>query len=114
MTNKLTPAQAAKRVSVSRSTISRALQNKELFGIRGNNNRWLIDPDELEKWAESTDQTSFSDHKEGLKEQLSRMAIDLATMTTKVELLEAQLTDAKADRDAWKALATRPWWHFFK
>ena len=47
----LSPAQAAQLAKVSRRTIMRAIDHKELLAIRDNRNRWQITRQELEKWA---------------------------------------------------------------
>ena len=49
----LSPAAAAKRVGCSRTTIVRALDSKELIGIRDNRNHRKITPEELDNWAKS-------------------------------------------------------------
>ena len=112
MTRRLTPAQAAKRAGVSRSTISRALKNLELIGVRGNNNRWTIEESELEKWSQTSVQNSSQGHNKELKEQLLKMSAEMTAQTVKIEMLEAQISDVKADRDEWRTLAKRRWWHF--
>lgn len=112
MTRRLTPAQAAKRAGVSRSTISRALQNMELVGIRGNNNRWTIAEEDLEKWSVISAQDRSSDQFPKTNEQLLQLSSEVSVQFAKIELLEAQIADLKADRDEWRAMAKRRWWHF--
>lgn len=116
MTKRLTPAQAAKRAGVSRSTISRALKNLDLVGVRGNNNRWTIEESELDKWSQNifqnSVQNSSKDQNKELKDQLLQMSAEMTAQTVKIEMLEAQISDVKADRDEWRALAKRRWWHF--
>lgn len=47
----LSPAQAAQRVGVSRSKISRALTGGELHGVRDNRGHWRIEPEAADAWA---------------------------------------------------------------
>ena len=112
MTRRLTPAQAAKAAGVSRSTISRALKNMELFGIRGNNNRWTISETDLDEWSRRTVQNKPPAQQSTDHEQLLKLSAEVSAQSMKVEMLEAQITDLKADRDEWRTLAKRRWWHF--
>jgi predicted site-specific integrase-resolvase len=115
MTKRLTPAQAAKKAGVSRSTISRALKNSELFGVRGNNSRWTIAETDLENWSVNSVQTSVQTRSSGpskeLGEQLFKLSSELSVQSVKIEMLEAQVADLKLDRDEWRAMAKRRWWH---
>ena len=47
----LSPQAAADHVGCGRSSIVRALQNRELLAERGNDRRWRIRLDDLERWA---------------------------------------------------------------
>jgi excisionase family DNA binding protein len=47
----LSPQAAADHVGCGRSSIVRALQNRELLAERGNDRRWRIHLDDLERWA---------------------------------------------------------------
>ena len=49
----LSPQAAAKRAGCGRTTIMRALEVKELKGIRNNSNRWKISPEDLDIWSEN-------------------------------------------------------------
>ncbi len=51
----LSPAAAAKRAGCGRTSIMRALDSKALKGTRDNRNRWQIDPDDLDRWANDRD-----------------------------------------------------------
>lgn len=48
---KLTTAQAAQRTGASRFAIHRAKNKGELNPVRGNDGRFLFDPDDLDAWA---------------------------------------------------------------
>jgi len=112
MTKRLTPAQAAKKAGVSRSTISRALKNMELLGVRGNNNRWTIAEEDLEKWSVTSVQNSSGHQNMNTGEQSTRLILEVSIQSMKIEMLESQIVDLKIDRDEWKAIAKRRWWHF--
>ena len=114
MTKRLTPAQAAKRACVSRSTISRALKNMELIGIRGNNNRWTIAEGDLDNWSLTSVQNSSSGQSRELNDQLLKLSSEISVQSVKIEMLESQIADLKSDRDEWRAMAKRRWWHFGK
>lgn len=47
----LSPQEAANHVGCGRSSIMRALQNRELLAERGNDRRWRIRVDDLDRWA---------------------------------------------------------------
>ena len=112
MTTRLTPAQAAKKAGVSRSTISRALKNMELIGIRGNNNRWTIAESDLDKWSVTSVQNSSHAQAKDLTEELIKLRSEVSVQSVKIEMLETQIVDLKIDRDEWRTHAKRRWWHF--
>lgn len=114
MNKRLTPAQAAKKAGVSRSTISRALKNMELVGIRGNNNRWTIAQEDLDKWSGNSVQNSSSGQSKALNDQLLKLTSEMSAQAVKIEMLESQIADLKIDRDEWRTMAKRRWWHFGK
>ena len=99
---------------MSRSTISRALKNMDLVGIRGNNNRWTIAEDDLDNWSVNSVQNSSSGQNKELDEQLQKLLSEVSVQSVKIEMLEAQIADLKSDRDEWRAMAKRRWWHFGK
>jgi hypothetical protein len=47
----LSPQAAADHIGCGRSSIMRALQNRELLAERGNDRRWRIRVDDLDRWA---------------------------------------------------------------
>jgi arginine repressor len=116
MYKRLTPAQAATKVGVSRSTISRALKNMELIGTRGNNNRWAIAETDLDKWSsenvQNSVQNSSTEQDRTAHEELQRLRETSSAQSVKIEMLEIQVSDLKADRDEWRSYAKRRWWHF--
>lgn len=113
MNKRLTPAQAAKKAGVSRSTISRALKSHTLRGVRGNNNRWSIAEDDLQSWSmHSVQNSSFGQISTVKDDELQKLRAEVSVQVVKIEMLEAQVSDLKADRDEWRAQARRRWWHF--
>lgn len=121
--NLLTPAQAAKLANVSRPTISRMLNSREIAGIRDNSGRWKIECSEIEAWlkkrpASVHDQAETSDHeqsKTAVDQVLERERsehFELKLLYAKMETTNAaqlqQIEDLRADRDRWHALATTP------
>lgn len=112
MNKRLTPAQAAKKVGVSRSTISRALKSHVLTGVRGNNNRWTIAEEDLLNWSMHTVQNSSENQIDASNEELHELRSKVSVQAVKIEMLEARIVDLKTDRDEWRAQARRRWWHF--
>lgn len=112
MNKRFTPAQAAKRVGVSRSKISRSLKNLDLVGIRGNNNRWTIAEDDLLNWSKHSVQNRPSDQNKTLSNELSNLKTEISIQAVKIEMLENHIEDLKSDRDEWRSQAKRRWWHF--
>lgn len=116
----LTPAQAAKRAGVSRPTINRALKSLDLPGRRDNQNRWQINPNDLDKWKKSrrNDQsmTIGNDHTvTTLDDQLQAAEIRAVRAEAERDAAIARADAAEADRDRWltmvEKLADRPgWW----
>jgi arginine repressor len=112
MTKRLTPAQAAKRAGVSRSTVSRALKNMELVGVRGNNNRWTITEIDLDNWSVNNVQNSSLGQSRELGKELLKLKSEISVQSVKIEMLEARIVDLKSDRDEWRSQAKQRWWHF--
>jgi len=86
----------------------------ELLGIRGNNNRWKIAADDLDKWSEKTAQNNSFGQNSTLNDQLIKLSSEVSVQSVKIEMLEAQIIDLKSDRDEWRTMARRRWWHFFR
>lgn len=119
---------------VSRRTIMRAIDNKELLAIRDNRNRWQITRQELEKWAgaqwapsgqrppdahpdahlaQSDAQLSGAD-RDSLAEDLAAARLTIAQLEARLEeraalvsAADARARMAEADRDRWRALAEK-------
>ncbi|TWH63216.1 hypothetical protein JD78_04344 [Modestobacter roseus] len=91
----------------------RALQSGQLRGIRDNAGNWQIEPEAVDDWMSlrrSPDRQSpamtdgqLSVSPADTPETLSRLAVSEA----RVEMLTAQLSELRQDRDAWRAQAER-------
>jgi len=107
----ISPAQAAKRARVGRTTIMRALSCGDLHGVRDNKNAWRISIDDLEAWL---GQRPDTDH-EGLlvtSGQPMVTLLDTPETISRLAVAEARLTDAlnriedlKRERDEWREQA---------
>lgn len=102
----LTTTQAAKRARTSRPTISRALKNGDLVGVRGNDQKWMIDSERLAEWAKERapvqpEQRSNSVHEQRLNtlnEHLNTISADLEK--TRADLSETRESLARAESRA--------------
>jgi excisionase family DNA binding protein len=110
----LSPEQAAKRVGVSRRTILRAVQDRELQAVRDNRNRWRIDGDSLDAWAlrrapsgQRADDAQSPAH---IDAELVALRVQLAGREAELQGVRELLRVVEADRDAWRDLARLPWW----
>lgn len=102
----ISPAQAAHVVRTSRRSIMRAIESHDLKAIRDNRNRWKIDPEDLEKWAER--QSLPSEHAQhDVLSSPNEIAVLLARAETERDALRDQLAQVSGDRDAWRKLAER-------
>lgn len=110
----ISPAQAALSIGVSRRTIMRAIERRELQAIRDNRNRWKIDPADLKSWVSAHWAPSGHAHPDA-PDLPTTEAIELATLKAENGQLRERLSTTEADRDRWQAmaekLADRPgWW----
>lgn len=79
----------------------RALQTHKLRGIRSNGNKWLIDPDDADRWAADRPITDrpVIEHRPDTQPTIHEDSIKLAAAMAKIDGLEARLEDTKAERD---------------
>lgn len=103
----MSPAQAAQAANVSRRTIMRAIDRHELKASRDNRNRWKIEQSDFALWADAHKAPSEHAHSDGHDLPTSDLVVSLARIEAERDGLKAQLTEAKADRDHWRALAER-------
>lgn len=89
MADLLTPQQAAQRAKVSRPTIVRALQDRQISADRDNRGRWMIAPEAIDEWLSRRETPAPTVHLNSVHEQ------HIATLTTEVEALKK----AVAERD---------------
>lgn len=114
MNRLLTPEQAAKKAGVSRSTISRALKDMRLMGVRGNNNRWSITQEALDEWMGSGVQIRPNEQPSAQSEQIRDLLVTVSVQSTQITMLKERVADLKLDRDAWREASKRRWWHFWR
>ena len=92
-----TPATAAKHAKCGRTSIMRALQNKELLGDRDNRNRWKISLQSLEKWMKTRPDTDrrcpVSVQASGQDQARSETWTQLAAAEATIEELRSRITD---------------------
>ena len=119
---KLTLGQAAKHAGRAKGTLSKALNNGQLSGVKDEKGRWQIVPSELQRWIEANplqkpqeieDTTPLETPKNGngnsalavevklLREQIERMDVDRAQereqAADQIENLRAQIERQSAD-----------------
>lgn len=105
------PREAARIVGCGRSSIMRALTSGELKAVRDNRNSWKIAREDLLAW--SSDRTEPARSGPDLPTDRpdagppDRLADQLADAEKRAAVAEARLSDAIADRDHWRALASR-------
>ncbi len=98
----LSPQAAAKRVGCGRSSIVRALQNRELPAERGNDRRWRIRTDDLDRWAAarsvtvqvSRDQPPDTDRTPDRTDQVDRLRKERDAALRKAAELRSERDDA--------------------
>jgi hypothetical protein len=118
----LTTPQVAAMACTSRATVSRALKSGELLGIRDNAYAWHIRRGDAEAWiarraptqqprmtkAMRRAENAMADERvEAMRTELVETRMRLVRAESEAQASQARLTDALADRDAWKALAER-------
>lgn len=118
----LTTPQVAAMACTSRATVSRALKSGELLGIRDNSYAWHIRRGDAEAWiarraptqqprmtkAMRRAENAMADERvETMRTELVEARLRLVRAESEAQVSQARLTDALADRDAWKALAER-------
>lgn len=125
----LSPARAAHRAGTSRWSILRAIKGAELRAIRDNRGAWQIEPEDLDAWSASRARTgapsvralpphTFAAHPAeaeaaALRVEVSELRSEAAGLRAEAAGLRDRLADTAADRDAWRELASRPWWSRF-
>lgn len=116
---KLTMGQAAKQASVSKTTLSRAVNSGKLSAEKQSNGSYLIDPSELfrvfPRNRTITPPLQPSGTPNGTAEQASvtpsvslelvRLETENAALKREIALLTEQVADLKIDRDGWKQQA---------
>lgn len=101
-----TPAQAATAANVSKATIHRAIKSGRLSATRRGDKAFYIDPAELHRVFETVPIVTTERHDTARQpNDTAVMQAELGGVRAVQALLEHQINDLKADRDAWKAQA---------
>ena len=121
----ISPTEAAKRISVSRRTVMRAIEQGHLLARRDNRNRWKIDPHDVDKWAGGQGVPTGHAHLKvpslptpdaaTSEVELERLRGEVRTERALREAAEARCVEIGADRDHWRGMAEalarrRRWW----
>jgi hypothetical protein len=85
----------------------RAIESQTMKAIRDNRNRWKIDPEDLDKWAD--DQWAPSGHvrADSPTTPTSSLEVKLAVAETERDAFKAQLIGIQEDRDRWRKMAEK-------
>jgi excisionase family DNA binding protein len=113
----MSPAHAAQAKNVSRRTIMRAIEALELKAIRDNRNHWKIDPQDLDKWADTQCAPSEHAHPTLPTMPIPDLEAKLAVAEAQRDAAREQLAGVQEDRDRWRNMAEkltdkprRSWW----
>ncbi|WP_368045176.1 helix-turn-helix domain-containing protein [Paracoccus sp. SCSIO 75233] len=106
--NTLTPNKAAAKSGISRSSIMRAMKSGKLACFRGNDGRWLIPEDDLNRFAAERLADSPVIDRTPQADTLwtpSDTALKLAAAEATISQLQARLESAEQDRERWRVIA---------
>lgn len=116
----LTPKGAAERAGVSRPTIVRALQDRQITAQKDNRGRWLITPEAVDEWSSRRAVPAAAVRVDSVHEQrIAALEVEVETLKTALHDREtalaraegeaagqaARMGDLARDRDAWRAQA---------
>lgn len=103
---KYTAGQAAKAVGVSKATITRALQNGKISGLKSDNGAWSIDPAELHRVfpliAHEPPETQTSK-----RSATPDKSNETGVLERENQMLREALIEARQERDRWHQIAER-------
>lgn len=104
----LSPLQAANAANISKATIHRAIKSGKLSANRQADGTYLIDPSELSRVFETAHIVSMRRDETPLATpETAVIQAELIGAKAIQAMLERQIEDLKADRDAWRNQAER-------
>lgn len=118
----MAPTQAAQKIGVSRRTLMRAIERLEIKAYRDNRNRWKIDPEDLDKWADAHWAPSGHtpvDMPTSPTSAPTMQDVEIERLRGEVRVERALREAAEVERDRWRGMAetlaatkpnTRRWW----
>lgn len=98
--DRLTTAQAAQRTGTSRFTLHRAKNKGELNPVRGNDGRFMFDPEELDAWAERRARTVAQPLRDDPAPDAAQPAAQAEIETLRAVLVETEKRATDAERRA--------------
>lgn len=91
--------QAVEGFDVSRPTLTKALKSGKISGEKDTSGAWFIDPSELVRIYKPRSKTEQDEHAREHVHEHRSLSHDYNYMKGKVEALEEQINDLKAQRD---------------
>jgi hypothetical protein len=85
----------------------RAIESHTLRATRDNRNRWKIEPQDLDMWADAQRAPSGHAHSSSPTMPTSRLEMKLAVAEAERDAFKAQLIGAQEDRDSWRQMAEK-------
>lgn len=107
----MSPAQAAQVLKVSRRTIMRAIDSRELIALRDNKNHWKIREDDLRAWASAqcapSEQVPTTPTSVPTNNLPDDSVVELATLRTENRFLLERIASLEEEKNEWKDLANK-------
>lgn len=107
----MSPAQAAQVLKVSRRTIMRAIDSRELTALRDNKNHWKIREDDLMAWASAqcspSEQMPIKPTSVPTNNLPDDSIVELATLRTENRFLLERIASLEEEKNEWKDLANK-------
>lgn len=107
---KLSLGQSAKHAKRSKGTISKALNNGNLSGVKVKKNgrdTWEIDPSELDRWMQANPLRTVQEVQNTTPTETIENDGKIKELEVEVKFLREMLDKAEQDREKWQALADK-------